>query len=56
LTPFSPDKLNPEPIRALRALYPAGENYVVSPAVKEPYRIRRGEEVFTVCSASQWSK
>jgi predicted AAA+ superfamily ATPase len=47
---INPDKLNPEPIRAFRAIYPKGENFVVSPVVKQSCRIRRRDMVFTVCS------
>jgi len=47
---INPDKLNPEAIRAFRTLYPKGENYVISPAVRQPYRIRRHGMIFNVCS------
>jgi len=47
---INPDKLNPESIRAFRALYPKGENILVCPMVKQPYRIRRRGVVMTVCS------
>ncbi|MDQ6971999.1 MAG: ATP-binding protein [Mariprofundaceae bacterium] len=47
---INPEKLNPEAIMEFRSLYPEGENLVLSPAVKQPYRIRRGGLVFTVCS------
>ena len=50
---MNPDKLNPEPIQAFRTIYPKGENFVVSPVVKQPYRMRRGEMVFTVCSTRE---
>jgi len=48
---INPDKLHVAPIEAFRRLYPEGENYVVSPVAKIPYRIRRNELVFTVCTA-----
>ncbi len=51
----NPDKLNVAPIKAFRSLYPEGENYVVSPAVKAAYRIRRNNLVFTVCTAKDVS-
>ena len=47
---MSPDWLDTAAIEAFRSLYPEGENYVVSPAVKTPYRVRRGAQVFTVCT------
>ena len=46
----NPDKLNPAPIAAFRKRYPDGDNYVATPLVHEPYRVRRGDMVFTVCS------
>ncbi len=47
---INPEKLNISPIKAFRSFYSDGRNYIVSPAVKQPYRIRRGDLVFTVCS------
>lgn len=47
----NPDKLDAKPVAAFRSLYPKGDNYVLSPAVKNPYRLRRGDLVFTACSA-----
>ena len=46
----NPDRLNSKPIEAFRRLHPKGANYVATPLDREPYRIRRGELVFTVCS------
>ena len=46
------DELDGRAARAFRRLYPAGENFLASPAVKEPYRIRRGGCVFTVCGVN----
>ena len=43
---INPDRLDPTPVEAFRALYPAGDNYVVSPAVKTPTFLRRGNLVF----------
>jgi len=43
---INPDRLDPTPVEAFRALYPAGDNYVVSPAVKTPTFFRRGKLVF----------
>ena len=45
---LDPDELDGRAARAFRAIYPAGENFLASPVVKEPYRIRRGGCVFTV--------
>jgi predicted AAA+ superfamily ATPase len=47
---INPDKLDPAPTEAFRALYPSGENYVVCPEVRAPYRVRRGGRVFTLCT------
>ena len=47
---MNPDRLDTAAVNTFRGLYPEGENYVLGPAVKSPYRIRRGGRVFTVCS------
>ncbi len=47
---INPDKLNISAIAAFRGLYPQGDNYIVSPVAKKPYRIRRGDRVFTICT------
>ena len=47
----NPDKLNPAPVAAFRERYPDGDNYVATPVAREPYRVRRGGMVFTVCSS-----
>lgn len=47
---IDPDELDPAGVETFRAAYPRGENYLVSLAVKEPYRLRRGTRVFTVCT------
>jgi len=47
---INPDKLDAAPIKVFRALYPEGKNYIASPSVKQPYRIRRGGMVFHVQS------
>ncbi len=47
----NPDKLNPAPVAAFRKRYPDGDNYVATPLAREPYRVRRGGIVFTVCSS-----
>ena len=45
---INPDKLNPASIRQFREWYPKGENFILSPFVKEPYKIRREGVVLTV--------
>ena len=47
---INPDRLNAKPVEAFRRLHPEGANYVATPLDRPPYRIRRGELVFTVCS------
>ena len=48
---INPDKLDAAPVEAFRRLYANGQNIVISPALKEPYRFRRGGLVFTACNA-----
>ena len=43
---INPDRLDAAPVEAFRALYPCGDNYVVSPAVKSPTPLRRGKLIF----------
>ena len=43
---INPDKLDAAATESFRSLYPDGGNYVVSPAVKAPTLIRRGELIF----------
>lgn len=52
---ISPDRLNAGPVGVFRRIYPKGANYVVTPLDREPYRIRRGELVFSVCSTRHLS-
>ena len=47
---IDPDELDPAGVETFRAAYPQGENYLVAPLVKEPYRLRCGTRVFTVCA------
>ena len=47
---INPGKFNPVAVDAFRSLYPKGDNYIVSPVVKQPYRVRRGNRVFTICT------
>lgn len=46
---INPDEVTRTAVEALRRRYPLGRNYIVVPAAREPYRIRRGECEFTVC-------
>ena len=48
---MDPDELDGGAVRAFRAVYPSGDNFLASPVVKAPYRIRRRDQVFTVCPA-----
>ena len=45
---INPDRVDAAPVEAFRALYPDGDNYVVSPAVKAPASVRHGKLIFTV--------
>ena len=45
-----PYALDPGPAELFRSRYVAGTNYIVTPAVGAPYRIRHGSLAFTVCS------
>ena len=45
---INPDKLNPASIQEFRKWYPNGENFIISPFVKQSYKIRRGGVVLTV--------
>ena len=47
---MNPDRLNTTAIETFRDLYPEGDDFIVSPTVKSPYRIRRGGRVMTVCT------
>ena len=46
---INPDRAKLSAIGAFRKIYPAGRNFVVSPSVKRPYRIRWRQQPFTVC-------
>jgi uncharacterized protein len=49
---INPDRLDAKPMEAFRSLYPAGENYVVSPTVKTPTLLRRGELIIKAINTS----
>lgn len=50
---IDPDRLNVAAVQAFRNLYPLGDNYIVSPAAKRSYRVRRGDWVFKVCTTGE---
>ena len=45
-----PYALDPGPAKLFRSRYASGANYIVTPAVHAPYRVRYGSMTFTVCS------
>ena len=49
---INPDDVEAKAIDAFRARCPEGNDYVVSPGVRQPYRIRRGGRVLKVCGAA----
>lgn len=49
---MNPDRIDAKPIEAFRTLYPAGDNYVVSPTVKTPTLLRRGELIIKAINTS----
>ena len=49
---INPDQVEARAIDAFRVLHPDGDDYVVSPGVKRPYRIRRGGRVLKVCGTA----
>lgn len=51
---ISPDSFSPGNLSFFRGLYPEGNNYVVSPAVKTPYRRKHGALVVQYCSISHF--
>ena len=53
---INPDKLDVTPIKVFRDLYAKGENVVFSPAVKKPYKFRRGDLVFTACNTRDYPR
>ena len=46
---IDPDEMQPRDTAAFRRRYPIGRDYIVVPAAKQPYRIRRGGREYTVC-------
>jgi hypothetical protein len=51
---INPDRLDAAPVAAFRALYPAGDNYVVSPAAKTSTPFRRGKLAFKAVNTSDF--
>ncbi len=49
---ISPDGFSPGSLSFFRGLYPEGNNYVVSPAVKIPYRRKHGALAVQYCSVN----
>ncbi len=47
---INPDHFEPKSFIAFRTLYPEGENHIVSPVIKVPYRRRHNEMVFKYSS------
>lgn len=52
---MNPDQLDAAAITAFRSRYPKGDNFLASPATREPYRIRRADRVVTVCAPGSLS-
>lgn len=50
---INPNRFEAKPVVAFRTLYPEGDNYILSPAARKPYRIRRDGLEFTVCAIPQ---
>jgi hypothetical protein len=48
----SPDAFDPDALKAFRALYPRGANYLVCPFVSEPYTVRKGGLAVKVCGTA----
>ncbi len=53
---IDPGKIEASPVQAFRGLYANGENILVSPAVKQPYKFRRGDLVFTACNTKDYPR
>ena len=49
---IDPYALDPGPAELFRSRYARGANYIVTPTVHAPYRIRHGSMTYTVCSTS----
>jgi predicted AAA+ superfamily ATPase len=49
---INPDHFDPGSFIAFRKLYPEGKNHIVCPGIKEPYRRRHQDLVFTYSSLS----
>lgn len=51
----NPDQLEPKSLVVFRSLYPEGENYIISPHIKAPYKRRTGELTINYCSLNNFS-
>lgn len=51
---INPDRIDPTSVEAFRVLYPAGNNYVVSPGVKTPTPFRLGKLVFKAVNTNHF--
>lgn len=49
---ISPDRCDGKALRAFRALYPNGRNFIACPHIQQPYTIRRGELTLHVTNPS----
>ena len=52
---INPEHVRPSAIAAFRDLYPMGRNFILSPNVKRPYRIRHQAHTVTVCETRDFS-
>ena len=53
---INPDHIRPAGIEAFRGLYPQGRNLILSPNVKQPYRVRHQAHTLTVCDTRDLSQ
>ena len=53
---INPERVDASSVQEFRKLYATGENIVVSPTVKEPYKFRRGDLVFTACNTRHYPR
>ncbi|MBX3420963.1 MAG: hypothetical protein KF752_05325 [Pirellulaceae bacterium] len=47
---INPDKFDAKAVEVFRNLCPKGDSYIVSPAVKQPYRLRNHDFLFIACA------
>ena len=46
----------PRRVNAFRSLHANGNNIVISPTVRKPYKFRRGDLVFTGCNTNDYPR